>query len=53
MTILWLLGHVAWTQHDQCFELELEYYVVIRYVYKFRVRLRFVVAILLHKYHYY
>jgi len=41
------------TAYDQCFEFELEY-VVIRYVYKFRVRrVRFVVAILLHKSHCY
>ena len=41
------------TAHDQCFEFELEP-VVIRYAYKFGVRrVRFVVAILLHKSHYY
>jgi len=45
----WLLGPCCVdTAHHQCFELE---YVVMRYVYKFRVRhrARFVVAILLHK----
>ena len=44
--ILWLLGHVAWTQSDQRFEL-----LMILYLYNFRVRRGrlLVVAIMMQK----